>query len=150
MRSRVLGRVVLAGVLTLALPALHAQTDALSPAGSTASTKATVPATLASATPRSLSGMAVIGKDDETVGRVDAVARDLTTGGLVLVVQNTDGQRLALNTDGVEASDGQLRLSYVLSDEALQQLTAAFRQQRLADVDKDAQLAQLAAQPPAG
>lgn len=147
MRGRLLGRVALACVLTLAL---HGQTGASSPAAHAESAEAAVPPTLASTTPRSLSGMAVIGKDDETVGRVDAVARDLAAGELVLVVQTADGERLALSTDGVEASDGQLRLSYALSEEALQQRIAAFRQQRLADVDKDAQLAQLAAQPPAG
>lgn len=98
---------------------------------------------LAEATPRSLTTMPVIGTDDETVGRVDAVMRNTQTQGLELVLRTSEGERLALGVEQVEAVDAQLRLGQPMSKTALRERIARFDPDKLAPVAVDTELARL-------
>src|SRR5690625_1096366 len=82
--------------------------------------------TLAQATPISLAAMVVIGNDDETLGRVEAVVRNTRTARLDLVLRTNGGERLRLGVGCIEAVDAQLRLTYSLPEETLRERIAAF------------------------
>lgn len=110
---------------------------------------AAVPPSLADMTPLTLVTMPVIGRDDETVGRVEEVVRDKRRGGLALVVRTDEGERLALEVQQIEVVDLQLRLQQALSQEELQQRIQAFTPEDFAATAKDAELASLAAEPEA-
>jgi hypothetical protein len=120
----------------------------VSPSGQAVATD--LPPSLAQATPRTLSGMPVIGADDQTIGRVDSVVRNKMSNALQLVVSTEQGQRFAIELDEIQAADGQLRLSDRLSQSAIDQQAAAFNPEDFTEVNQDAQLARLTEQRPAG
>jgi hypothetical protein len=93
--------------------------------------------------------MPVIGVNDETVGRVEAVVRDKRSGELALVVRTDAGEHLALAVGQVKEVDLQLRLLKALGRDELQQRIAAYRPDNFAPVANDAELASLQAQPSA-
>lgn len=140
--------VVLAGVLAAVLGGGVWTVAASSPP--VAEEQASQPAqaelspSLAQETPRSLTTMPVIGTNDETVGRVDAVMRNTDTQGLELVLRTNEGERLALEVEQVEAVDAQLRLGEPMSKDALRERIARFDPDKLAPVAVDTELAQLA------
>ncbi len=101
---------------------------------------------LAQETPRALTTMPVIGTNDETVGRVDAVMLNPETRGLELVLRTNEGERLALGVEQVEAVDAQLRLAEPLPKDALRERIARFDPDKLVPVAADTELAQLAEQ----
>lgn len=95
-------------------------------------------------TPRSLTRMAVIGVDGETIGRVESVMRDKRTQDPVLIVITNDSQRMAVELGQVQVDDRQLHLNSPLSDDAKQERINAFDSRDLAPVDHNTRLARLA------
>jgi hypothetical protein len=124
-------------------PALQAGAQSEAP-------RAGIPPSLAEMTPRGLVTMPVIGTDDETLGRVDAVVRSRRTGQLEFVVKTDQGERLALEVERIQAVDGQLRLTTRLDKKTLQQRIAAFDPDDFTPTANDLELARLAEQPPTG
>lgn len=108
-----------------------------------------LPPSLAAMTPSALATMPVIGRDDETIGRVDEVAQDQRSGELVLILRTDQGERLALDTGRVEAVDGQLRLLERLERGELERRIEEFTPDAFIALPRDAELAAWAQAPSA-
>lgn len=124
-------------------PALQVGAQSQAPRGG-------IPPSLAEMTPRGLVTMPVIGTDDETLGRVEAVVRNRRTSQLEFVIKTDEGERLALEVRQIQAVDGQLRLTSRLGKQALQQRIVAFDPDDFTPTADDLELAHLAEQPPTG